>query len=85
MRLQERKASPLQKGGTLEGDKALGKDPAAATKAKNLGSDLSEAFTDARWVDGTWDISQFSGADGNTDWHNGRIDMDSGAPYHQHY
>lgn len=68
VRLQERKASPLQKGGTLEGDKALGKDPAAATKAKNLGSDLSEAFADARWVNGTWDISQFSGADGNTDW-----------------
>jgi len=65
---KERKASPLQKGGTLEGDKALGKDPAAATKAKNLGSDLSEAFADARWVNGTWDISQFSGADGNTDW-----------------
>jgi hypothetical protein len=64
-----RKPSPLQSGGTLSGEKALGKDPAAATKAKNLGSkSSSERFEDPRWVKGTWDISQFSGADGNTDW-----------------
>uniref|UniRef100_A0A7S3E358 Uncharacterized protein n=1 Tax=Chloropicon laureae TaxID=464258 RepID=A0A7S3E358_9CHLO len=65
---KERKASPLQQGGTLSGEKALGKDPAKATKAKNLGSDLSETFSDSRWVAGTWDLSQFAGADGNTDW-----------------
>jgi len=25
-------------------------------------------FADARWVQGTWDLAQFAGADGATDW-----------------
>ncbi|QDZ21197.1 light-harvesting complex-like protein [Chloropicon primus] len=66
---KERKPSPLTGGGTLDGEKALGKDPASATKAKNMGSDLaSSTFSDSRWVQGTWDLTQFTGSDGNTDW-----------------
>ena len=47
-------------------------DPAGATKAKlnkKLGAAVREAaFKDERWVNQTWDLSQFSGSDGNTDW-----------------
>jgi hypothetical protein len=25
-------------------------------------------FKDDRWINGRWDLSQFAGADGNTDW-----------------
>ncbi len=29
---------------------------------------MAGKFADARWVDGTWDLAQFKGADGETDW-----------------
>lgn len=46
-------------------------DPAGATKAKlnkKLGTASESTFEDERWVNQTWDLSQFSGSDGNTDW-----------------
>jgi len=70
---KERKPSPLSQGGTLDGEKALGKDPAAATKAKKDGSlkngtSEGNVFSDPRWVNGTWNLSEFKGADGQMDW-----------------
>lgn len=64
-----RKASPLQKGGTLDGKEAEGKDPAAATLGKTspLAAMAEGKFNDPRWRGGTWDISQFT-KDGKTNW-----------------
>lgn len=64
-----RKASPLQKGGTLDGKEAEGKDPAAATLGKTspLAAMAEGKFNDPRWRAGTWDISQFT-KDGKTNW-----------------
>lgn len=67
----ERKAGPLQKGGTLSGEKAAGKDAGAAAKASVTGAGLEMGATewsDPRWVNGTWDLSQFQKANGETDW-----------------
>jgi len=64
----ERKPSPLSKGGTLSGSKAAGKDAGIAAKAGTLGTAASMEWSDARWVNGTWDLSQFKKADGETDW-----------------
>lgn len=71
----ERKLSPLEKGGTLSGDKALGKDAASATKAAAVGSASGTflsiqdgRFVDDRWVDGTWDFEKFKKADGEVDY-----------------
>mmetsp|Transcript_40166 Transcript_40166/g.101625 ORF Transcript_40166/g.101625 Transcript_40166/m.101625 type:complete len:243 (-) Transcript_40166:436-1164(-) len=69
-----KRVSPLEKGGTLKGEAALGKDAAAATKAttKASGTFLSlrdGRFVDDRWVEGTWDLAQFpTTSDGETDW-----------------
>lgn len=68
-----RKPGPLERGGTLSGDAALGKDPSGAIKAKmgGAGSDDGDAavFSDARWINGTWDLTQFADAStGETDW-----------------
>jgi len=60
----ERKASPLETGGTLKGDKARGKD--AAKQASIL--QLTKDFEDPRWINGTWDFSQFKTDAGETDW-----------------
>jgi hypothetical protein len=30
--------------------------------------DENGRFRDDRWIDGRWDLSQFAGPDGNTDW-----------------
>lgn len=64
-----RKASPLQKGGTLDGKQAEGKDPSAATLGKTspLAAIAEGKFNDPRWRAGTWDISQFT-KDGKTNW-----------------
>ena len=64
-----RKASPLQKGGTLDGKEAEGKDPAAATLGKTspMAAMAEGKFNDPRWRAGTWDISQFT-KDGKTNW-----------------
>ncbi|KAJ7539937.1 hypothetical protein O6H91_11G115800 [Diphasiastrum complanatum] len=65
-----RKASPLQRGGTLSGEEAEGKDPSPAALLANkkplmsLGGGM---FEDARWKNGTWDIQQFTNS-GRVDW-----------------
>eukprot|EP00793_Prasinoderma_coloniale_P001725 PRCOL_00003530-RA len=60
----EKKAGPLETGGTLKGDKARGKDAASQGNIIQFTSD----FKDARWKGGTWDFSQFKKDDGETDW-----------------
>eukprot|EP00193_Tetraselmis_chui_P013238 CAMPEP_0177782694 /NCGR_PEP_ID=MMETSP0491_2-20121128/18654_1 /TAXON_ID=63592 /ORGANISM="Tetraselmis chuii, Strain PLY429" /LENGTH=238 /DNA_ID=CAMNT_0019303111 /DNA_START=90 /DNA_END=806 /DNA_ORIENTATION=+ len=65
--------SPLERGGTLKGEAALGKDAAAATKSttKASGTFLSlrdGRFVDDRWVNGTWDLSAFPQKEGEPDW-----------------
>lgn len=63
-----RKSSPLQKGGTLDGKLADGKDPSAATLGlKSPSATVGEKFNDARWRAGTWDITQFT-KDGKVNW-----------------
>jgi hypothetical protein len=64
-----RKPSPLQKGGTLDGDEAAGKDPAATTLGKKAPSLSNGAgkFDDPRWRAGTWDITKFT-RNGKVDW-----------------
>lgn len=73
----KRKLSPLQKGGTLKGEAALGKDAGSATKAAQTGDAVllqmkDGKFVDDRWKDGNWDLSAFATTDkeGNptTDW-----------------
>lgn len=63
-----RKPSPLQKGGTLDGDEAAGKDPAAATLVgKKAVSEDAGKFDDPRWRAGTWDITKFT-SNGKINW-----------------
>eukprot|EP00192_Tetraselmis_astigmatica_P014790 CAMPEP_0117687422 /NCGR_PEP_ID=MMETSP0804-20121206/23127_1 /TAXON_ID=1074897 /ORGANISM="Tetraselmis astigmatica, Strain CCMP880" /LENGTH=166 /DNA_ID=CAMNT_0005499485 /DNA_START=64 /DNA_END=564 /DNA_ORIENTATION=+ len=69
----KKRVSPLEKGGTLKGEAALGKDAAVATKATTSSDGtflamIDGRFVDDRWVNGTWDFAQFKGADGETDW-----------------
>ena len=70
-----RKPGPLERGGTLEGDKAAGKDAGAAARAAaassaaaNRAANADAVWSDPRWVNGTWDLDQFKKADGETDW-----------------
>ncbi len=68
---KSRKPSALQKGGTLEGREAEGKDPSLATLQKQTKSTVTstgEKFTDSRWIAGTWDIAQFTDGNGKVDW-----------------
>ena len=73
---KERKASPLEAGGTLDGAQALGKDAAASTIKKSEGSaaaagsssSSSSYWSDDRWVKGRWDYGQFKNEQGETDW-----------------
>eukprot|EP00897_Mesotaenium_endlicherianum_P002418 jgi/Mesen1/2203/ME000152S01298 len=62
----KRKPSPLQRGGTLSGAKAEGKDPGAAALGKAKAVE-GEKFSDARWKEGTWDITQFT-SDNKVNW-----------------
>ena len=74
----ERKLSPLQRGGTLSGAEAAGKD--AGDRAKQMLSGETAAagtfmtiqdgrFVDDRWIGGRWDLSKFkNAATGETDW-----------------
>eukprot|EP00877_Chromochloris_zofingiensis_P014324 jgi/Chrzof1/9145/Cz03g37170.t1 len=74
--MQERKPAPLERGGTLSGTAAAGKD--AGTKAKQMvaGSVQSGTFlqiqdgrfVDDRWTNGRWDLSQFLNSKGEQDW-----------------
>jgi len=78
-----RKPGPLERGGTLEGDAAAGKDAGAASRlvtakaeaATRKANANNSEWSDVRWVNGTWDLSQFVLADGETDW-NGVIDAE---------
>ena len=72
---KERKASPLEAGGTLEGKEALGKDAAVSTikksdsaSASGSSSSSSSYWSDDRWVKGRWDYNQFKNEKGETDW-----------------
>ncbi len=68
---KSRKPSALQKGGTLEGREAEGKDPSLATlqkQTKSTATSAGEKFTDSRWIAGTWDIAQFTDGNGKVDW-----------------
>eukprot|EP00250_Pteridium_aquilinum_P028173 c36701_g1_i1 orf=365-1276(-) len=63
-----RKPSMLERGGTLKGEKAEGKDPGAAALGKAVSkSVVTGPFQDARWKNGTWDLKQFT-QDGKVDW-----------------
>ena len=65
-----RAPSPLEKGGTLQGEKAAGKDASAAAKKAGTGTygNTAVEWSDPRWVNGTWDLEQFKTKDGETDW-----------------
>jgi len=73
---KERKPSPLERGGTLSGAAAAGKD-AGAKAAAMVGGPSAEGtflqlkdgrFIDDRWVGGRWVLSKFADAKGETDW-----------------
>lgn len=74
--VKERKPSPLQRGGTLQGAAAAGKD--ASEKFKSMAEGVQTTgpvlqlvdgrFSDYRWKNGRWDLSLFKAADGETDW-----------------
>ena len=59
---------PLQRGGTLDGDKAAGKDAGSAAKTGALFANGTQEWSDPRWKNGTWDLTQFKLASGETDW-----------------
>lgn len=77
---KERRPSPLQRGGTLAGAAAAGKDASDKFKAMAEGrNDLSGPvmqitedgkFRDFRWKNGRWDLSSplFKQASGEQDW-----------------
>jgi hypothetical protein len=81
----KRAPGPLERGGTLEGDKAAGKDAGAAARAttakeeaaNRLSNKDNVVWSDSRWVNGTWDLAQFKKADGEMDW-DGVIDAEVG-------
>ncbi|MCO5593378.1 hypothetical protein L7F22_047390 [Adiantum nelumboides] len=63
-----RKPSALERGGTLKGEKAAGKDPGAAALGKSVSKiTMTGPFEDARWKNGTWDFQQFT-VDGKVNW-----------------
>jgi hypothetical protein len=78
--VKERKLSPLERGGTLSGAAAAGKDASDKFKAMAEGKDTVAGpvmqitedgkFRDYRWSNGRWDLSNaaFKAADGETDW-----------------
>ncbi|GBG44753.1 hypothetical protein CBR_g89141 [Chara braunii] len=64
-----RKRSPLERGGTLKGTSAAGKDPgASATGTAAIFANRGN-FADPRWRNGTWDLAQFT--------QNEKVDWDS--------
>jgi hypothetical protein len=74
--VKERKPSPLEKGGTLSGAAAAGKDAGSKAAAMAAGAAATGTylqlkdgrFVDDRWTGGRWDLSQFKNAAGETDW-----------------
>ncbi|WP_289480300.1 hypothetical protein, partial [Klebsiella pneumoniae] len=74
---KDRKPSPLQRGGTLQGAAAAGKDASDKFKSMAEGSKASGAvlqmgdgrFSDYRWKGGRWDLSLFADPKtGETNW-----------------
>lgn len=75
---KERKPSPLQRGGTLQGAAAAGKDASDKFKAMVTGAQDTKSpimqitpegyFRDYRWKGGRWDMSLFPDGKGSTDW-----------------
>lgn len=73
---KDRKPAPLQRGGTLQGAAAAGKD--ASEKFKSMAEGKASAgvtlqivdgrFRDYRWKAGRWDLSYFKDAKGEMDW-----------------
>ncbi|KIY96817.1 hypothetical protein MNEG_11147 [Monoraphidium neglectum] len=71
-----RKLGPLERGGTLSGADAAGKD--AGERAKQMMAGEAKAgeflqirdgrFVDDRWEGGRWNLSKFANAAGETDW-----------------
>ena len=78
--VKERKLSPLERGGTLSGAAAAGKDASDKFKAMAEGKDSASGpvmqitedgkFRDYRWTNGRWDLSNpvFKRSDGEMDW-----------------
>lgn len=67
---KSRKSSPLERGGTLTGAEAKGKDPSPAAVFGINSSSFSNVngrFEDLRWENGTWNIQQFI-KDNKVDW-----------------
>lgn len=73
---QDRKASPLQRGGTLQGEAAAGKDASDKFKAMAAGESAASLqpqvvdgkFTEPRWKEGRWVLESFRDSKGNMDW-----------------
>lgn len=69
-----KKLSPLERGGTLSGAAAAGKDAAKSTLQKEqltgrfMQIDDKGFFKDDRWANGRWIMDKFAGANGETDW-----------------
>ncbi|BBM98899.1 hypothetical protein MPTK1_1g17030 [Marchantia polymorpha subsp. ruderalis] len=69
-----RKPGALQRGGTLGGKDALGKDPSLATLGVKTALVDGGKFDDPRWIGGNWDLKQFT-KDGKVHW-DGVIDAE---------
>ncbi|KAG2497717.1 hypothetical protein HYH03_004453 [Edaphochlamys debaryana] len=75
---KERKLGPLERGGTLSGDAAAGKDAGEKARLAALGTStpavvmqiVDGKFRDDRWIptEGRWDLSKFRGKDGEVNW-----------------
>lgn len=76
---KERRLSPLERGGTLQGAAAAGKDASdkfrAMAEGKNAAGPVMQIteegnFRDFRWKDGRWDLSSsaFKQSNGEMDW-----------------
>ncbi|GIL83898.1 hypothetical protein Vretimale_10903 [Volvox reticuliferus] len=73
---KERRLSPLERGGTLSGDQAAGKDAGQKARAMATGTTgeatilqiVDGRFVDDRWIGGRWDLNQFKDSKGEVDW-----------------
>ncbi|KAL6773965.1 LIL3 [Auxenochlorella protothecoides x Auxenochlorella symbiontica] len=73
---KDRKASPLLRGGTLQGEAAAGKDASDKFKAMAAGESTASLqpqvvdgkFTEPRWKEGRWVLESFRDSKGNMDW-----------------
>ncbi|KAK9814065.1 hypothetical protein WJX72_000206 [[Myrmecia] bisecta] len=82
-----RKAAPLQKGGSLTGEQAFGKDAADSTKLAASPALVSTGpvltltedgkFSDYRWSNGRWDMTKFQNGAGLMDWESWEKVMDA--------